>query len=98
VWRWRRGGSKGGCRCKARWAAACIARHIASVGEAVDPLVECVSSRHVLEYLCAWVFYEARGIRDNLGKLTPGDEVIRLERTVRVARDDALHARQCTDA
>src|SRR5688500_19221001 len=55
----------------------------------VDPLVEGVCRRHVLEYLWVGVFCKACCVRDDLGKLTPGNLVVGAEGAIRVTGDDA---------
>ncbi len=70
------------------YAAAWVASHKASVGEAVYPLVEGVGATHIFIKLWTWVLLETGSITHNLSYLPPGDVILRAEVAVilRVAR------------
>ena len=64
---------------------ASIAAHIPSSCQPVDPLVEGVSRRHILEYLRVGIFREAGSIAHDFGELSSGYLVVRSEGAIAVA-------------
>ncbi len=80
-------GAEVGHACCARLthSTACIAAHVPSSRQPVDPLVERISWRHVLEYLWVWDFGEPCRIADDLGKLSPCDKVVGAESAICIA-------------
>src|SRR5262249_34865816 len=69
--------------------STCVAAHDAPGCEPLDVLVIGAAGRDVLEELAGVVLREARCVRHHLGKLAPGDRVVRPEGAVGIAGDNA---------